>query len=150
MIRPMAAEQMRYGRPSQAAEFVYDHPFQWGSRRIGPDLARVGGKYPNIWHYRHMIDPRETSPGSIMPTYAWLVEGKTDFSVLPKKLSVMKALGVPYSQEQIDGAVESATSQAKEIATNLAESGIGENIYNKQIVALIAYLQRLGTDIGEE
>jgi cytochrome c oxidase cbb3-type subunit I/II len=150
MIRPMAAEQLRYGKPSQAAEFVYDRPFQWGSRRIGPDLARVGGKYPNIWHYRHMVDPRATSPGSIMPPYPWLLKKQIDFKVLRKKLSVLKALGTPYTQEEIDNAPALAAEQAEEIIETLKESGVEGAYKNKQIVALIAYLQRLGTDLGEE
>jgi cytochrome c oxidase cbb3-type subunit I/II len=92
MVRPMVAEALRYGKPSEAWEFKYDHPFQWGSKRTGPDLARIGGKYPDMWHYRHMQDPREVSPGSIMPAYPWIFRDKTDFAVISKKVSVMKQL----------------------------------------------------------
>jgi len=144
MIRPMADEALRYGKPSEAAESIYDHPFQWGSRRIGPDLARVAGKYRDIWHFRHMMDPRSTSPGSIMPAYPWLFKEKTDFGVLKKKLSVMNALGVPYTDEEIENAPNAAIEQAKAITQVLQESGVSESVHNKQIVALIAYLQRLG------
>jgi cytochrome c oxidase cbb3-type subunit I/II len=144
MVRPMPAEELRYGKPSEAAESVYDHPFQWGSRRIGPDLARVGGKYRDTWHYRHMMDPRSTSPGSIMPQYPWLFNEKTNFTILKKKLSVMKALGVPYTDEEINGAENAAIEEAKAVIGNLKDSGVEDKMYDKQIVALIAYLQRLG------
>lgn len=148
MIRPMANEKLRYGEVSQATEFIYDRPFQWGSRRIGPDLAREGGKRPHFWHYRHFIDPREMSPGSIMPSYGWLEKKKTDFNVLPKKLKVMAALGVPYSDEEIRTAIEAAKAQAKEITAEMESEGVNPKDYNKQIIALIAYMQRLGTDLG--
>jgi len=150
MIRPLVAERLRYGAPSQAAESVYDHPFQWGSRRIGPDLARVGSKYPNMWHYRHMLDPRAVVPGSIMPSYPWLFQKKSQLEILPKKLQVMQALGVPYSQEDIDTAVANAKEQAEMIAETLAESGVPASIKDKQIIPLIAYLQRLGMDLGTD
>ncbi len=146
MIRPMAAETMRYGKYSKAAEFVYDRPFQWGSRRIGPDIARVGGKYPHMWHYRHMWDPREVTLDSIMPKYPWLFSKKTDYQVLPKKLKVMAALGVPYGSEQIENAVANAKEQAEEIIAALEEGGVENKMKDKQIVALIAYLQRLGVE----
>jgi len=148
MVRPMPAEALRYGQPAQAAEFVYDRPFQWGSRRIGPDLLRVGGKYPDMWHYRHMLDPREVTPGSIMPEYKWLFAKKTDFAVLSKKLSVMKSLGVPYSQVEIDNAGDLAMKQAMVITKGMASSGVQLNMRDKEIIALIAYLQRLGKDLG--
>jgi len=150
MIRPLVAERLRYGAPSQAAESVYDHPFQWGSRRIGPDLARVGSKYPNMWHYRHMLDPRAVVPGSIMPSYPWLFQKKSQLEILPKKLQVMQALGVPYSQEDIDTAVANAKEQAEMIAETLAETGVPASIKDKQIIPLIAYLQRLGMDLGTD
>ncbi len=150
MIRPMPSENLRYGRPSEAAESVYDRPFQWGSRRIGPDLARVGNKYPHIWHYRHMINPRSTSPGSIMPNYPWLEKKKINFKVLPQKLKVMKALGVPYEDETITNASELAHEQADLIMESLVEAGVPKSKADKQIVALIAYLQKLGTEIGDE
>ncbi len=148
MIRPMANENLRYGKVSEATEFIYDRPFQWGSRRIGPDLAREGGKRPNFWHFRHMIDPREMTPGSIMPTYEWLVKKKTGYDILPKKLSVMAAMGVPYSQDEIDNAVANAKAQALEITEEMASSGVEAKMQDKQIIALIAYLQRLGKDLG--
>ncbi len=148
MIRPMANEKLRYGKVSEATEFIYDRPFQWGSRRIGPDLAREGGKRPNFWHYRHMIDPREMTPGSIMPEYSWLTRKKTGYAILPKKLKVMAALGVPYSQDDIDNAIVNAKKQAAEITKEMESSGVEMKVQDKQIIALIAYLQRLGTDLG--
>lgn len=149
-VRPMVHEQLRYGKVSDAAEFVYDHPFQWGSKRTGPDLHRVGGKYPDMWHYRHMWDPREVTQGSIMPRYTWLFNQKTDLSLLEKKMSVMKALGVPYSDEEIAAGNAKAVEQAKAITQNLISAGVPAEIENKEIVALIAYLQRLGKDLGSK
>jgi len=148
MIRPLVSEKLRYGNPSQATEFIYDRPFQWGSRRIGPDLAREGGLRPNYWHFKHMIDPRSMTENSIMPEYSWLATKKTGFQVLPKKLKVMKALGVPYSQDEIENAIPLAKAQAKEITMSMEENGIDIKMHDKQIIALIAYLQRLGTDLG--
>jgi cytochrome c oxidase cbb3-type subunit I/II len=144
MVRTMADEELRYGKPSEAAESLYDRPFQWGSRRIGPDLARVGGKYRDIWHFRHMLDPRSTSPGSIMPEYPWLFKDRTDFDVLPKKIAVMKALGVPYTDEEVKNASTAAVEQARGIIEGLKDSGVNETMYNKKVIALIAYLQKLG------
>ena len=118
-VRPMAHEVLRYGKQSEAGEFIYDHPFQWGSKRTGPDLARVGGKYPNMWHYRHMINPRDVTPQSIMPIYKWLVEQKLDYSTLPKKMKVMKQLGVPYTNEEISSGIDNALAQAKTISEDL-------------------------------
>ncbi len=145
-IRPTVAEKLRYGEPSTAAESIYDRPFQWGSRRIGPDLARQGGKYPDMWHYRHMLNPREVTQKSIMPNYPWLFVKETEFGILKKKLSVMKSLGVPYTEAEIDGAIASAKAQAEQITTGLASSGVPAKMKDKQIIALIAYLQRLGKD----
>lgn len=150
LVRPMVDEQLRYGKVSEAAEYVYDHPFQWGSRRIGPDLMRVGGKYSNMWHYRHMINPREVTQGSIMPNYDWLTKIKYNKKALSKKLSVMKKLGVPYTEEQINNATELAEKQALEITTDLSKDGVSMDMKNKQIVALIAYLQRIGVNLGSE
>ncbi len=149
MIRPMPHETMRYGKRSTAAEYVYDHPFQWGSRRTGPDLARIGGKYPNMWHYRHMIDPREMTPGSIMPVYDWLIYREIDFEILPEKLTALRKVGVPYSDEEIQNAVADAKEQAESVSYMLTETGVDASIQDKEIVALIAYLQRLGVDAGE-
>jgi cytochrome c oxidase cbb3-type subunit I/II len=146
MIRPFRAETERYGEYSKAGEFVYDHPFQFGSRRIGPDLHRVGGKYPDIWHYRHMEDPRATSPGSIMPPYGWLLANRLDTSNTAAKLRAMRTLGVPYTAQEVDGAVDALRAQAGQIAQRLAEAGV-KDAQDKEIVALVAYLQRLGTDI---
>ncbi len=145
-IRPQVSEKLRYGSPSVAAESIYDRPFQWGSRRIGPDLARVGGKYNHMWHYRHMLNPREVTAGSIMPNYEWLFKKKTNFKVIQKKLKVMKALGVPYSDEEISKADSLARTQALEITTELSKDGVDMKMKNKEIIALIAYLQRLGID----
>jgi len=148
-IRPMVAEKLRYGDPSTAAESIYDRPFQWGSRRIGPDLARVGGKYPDMWHYRHMWNPREVISQSIMPSYEWLFKKKVDFEVIPKKIRVMKALGVPYTDEQLADAVILAKAQAEMITEGLIASGVPSSVKDKEIIALIAYLQRLGQDTKE-
>ena len=145
-IRPMVDETIRYGAPSKASDSVYDRPFQWGSRRIGPDLARVGGKYNHMWHYRHMWDPREVTPNSIMPEYKWIFKKKWDIKSLPKKLKVMKALGVPYTDEEIRTAGTLAQKQAFEITKELSKDGVEMKMQNKEIIALIAYLQRLGVD----
>ena len=148
-VRPMTHEVLRYGKASEAAEFVYDHPFQWGSKRTGPDLARVGGKYPNMWHYRHFWDPREVTAGSIMPRYTWLFDNKTDYASLPKKMEVMQALGVPYSKEEIDNSIANAKEQAEVIKTDLVSAGVPEKIVDKEVVALIAYMQRIGVDYSK-
>lgn len=149
-VRPMVHESLRFGKVSEASEFVYDRPFQWGSKRIGPDLARVGGKYPDMWHYRHMWDPREVTPNSIMPKYQWLFSAKVDFDILPRKLSAMKTLGVPYSDEEIQNAKTLAQAEAESIAQKLKESGVDIEVKDKQIVALIAYLQRIGKPGGKQ
>lgn len=150
LVRPMAAEQLRYGRVSEAAEYVYDRPFQWGSRRIGPDLHRVGKKYSHMWHYRHMLNPRDVTPGSIMPNYPWLYKNKVKFGLLTKKMSVLAALGAPYSQEELDKAPQVAQAQAAEIMKELVTDGVPAKMADKEIIALIAYLQRLGVDMGEQ
>lgn len=147
-VRPMAHEVLRYGKASEASEFIYDHPFQWGSKRTGPDLARVGGKYVNMWHYRHMWDPREVVSGSIMPRYTWLFSNKGDFNSIPKKLRIMQKLGVPYSQEEVEKSIEEAKAQAKTITDDLVAAGAPAGIEDKEIVMLIAYLQRIGVDYG--
>lgn len=148
-VRPMTHEVMRYGKASDASEFVYDHPFQWGSKRTGPDLARVGGKYPDMWHYRHFYEPRVVTAGSIMPRYTWLFDNKIDYGTLVKKMSVMLALGVPYSTEEINNSVANAKSQAEIIANGLAESGVPAKIQDKEVIALIAYIQRIGVDFSK-
>ncbi|HKJ00353.1 MAG TPA: cytochrome-c oxidase, cbb3-type subunit I [bacterium] len=147
MIRPFRAETERYGPYSKAGEFIYDHPFQWGSKRIGPDLQRVGGKYPDLWHYRHMEDPRSTSPGSIMPSFKWLLTDKLDTSETVAKLKAMRTLGVPYTPEEVDNGVKDLKAQAHQISEVLKQSGVKEETEDREIVAVIAYLQRLGTDI---
>lgn len=144
LIRPEISEEIRYGKPTVAEEYVYDRPFQWGSRRIGPDIARVGGKYPNMWHYRHMWDPREVTPNSLMPVYTWLFNRKIDYSTIDNKMRVLKSLGTPYSDEEILNAKETAKAEARVIALDLAQSQVDISVENKEIVALIAYLQRLG------
>jgi cytochrome c oxidase cbb3-type subunit I/II len=146
MVRPFREETIRYGEYSKAGEFVYDRPFLWGSRRIGPDLHRIGGKYPDLWHYNHMIDPRNTSPNSLMPTYSHLAGDELDFDGLSAKLSALASIGTPYSQAQINNAADDAKAQANKIADGLVGQG-AKDIRNKDLVALIAYLQRLGTDI---
>ncbi|MCB1049176.1 MAG: cytochrome-c oxidase, cbb3-type subunit I [Acidobacteria bacterium] len=146
MIRPLRAETERYGTYSKAGEFVYDHPFLWGSKRTGPDLHRIGGKYPNLWHYRHMENPRAVISGSIMPEYTWLLERDLNLKSLPDKLKAMASIGVPYDKDTIASAISDAQAQAKTISDDLAANGI-EGSENKEIIALIAYLQRLGTDI---
>jgi cytochrome c oxidase cbb3-type subunit I/II len=146
LIRPFRSETERYGEYSKAGEFVYDHPFLWGSKRIGPDLQREGKKYPNLWHYLHMQNPRQMSPGSIMPSYAWLLENTLDNSTLKTKINVLRTLGVPYASGYEDIAVSDAQKQAEEIALDLQKSGAPADP-DKEIIALIAYLQRLGTDI---
>jgi len=146
MIRPFRSETERYGDYSKPGEFVYDHPFLWGSKRIGPDLQREGGKYPDAWHYKHMEDPRSMSPGSIMPSFAWLIRDNLDVSTTAAKIRAMKKLGVPYPESFVDKANESLRKQAEGIAANLQEAGITADP-GKEIIALIAYLQRLGKDI---
>ena len=146
MVRPFRSETARYGEYSKAGEFVYDHPFQWGSKRTGPDLARIGGKYPDSWHYNHMLEPQSMSPGSIMPTYPWLLEDKVDVGSTVGKIKAMQKLGVPYPAGYENQAAADMEKQANEIAANLKKDGI-ETMPDKEIVALIAYLQRLGKDI---
>ncbi len=146
MIRPFRSETERYGEYSKAGEFVYDHPFQWGSKRTGPDLHREGGKYPNSWHFLHMNNPRSTSPGSIMPAYTWLYDDNTDWASTEGKIITLRKLGVPYPEGFEGTALDSAKAQAATIAADLSKSG-NAIAADREIVALIAYLQRLGTDI---
>jgi cytochrome c oxidase cbb3-type subunit I/II len=154
MIRPFTWETARYGDVSVMDDSIFDHPFQWGSRRIGPDLARVGRKYPDVWHYKHMIDPREISPGSNMPPYPHLSKETIDFAGTAVKLRAMRNVGVPYRADQIQTSEENARAAAAAIAAGLAEdAGVSvcdeptegcELVVNSRMVALIAYLQRLG------
>lgn len=143
-IRPMPSEVLRYGKPSTIEESMYDRPFQWGSKRTGPDLSRVGKKYPNLWHFNHMIDPRSITQKSIMPNYPWLVDKTLDFVPLRKELSVMKFLGVPYDNDTVANADIVAQKQALEIAKDLEANGGPKGLEKKEIVAMIAYLQSLG------
>lgn len=165
MIRPFRSEVERYGEYSKAGEYVYDHPFLWGSKRTGPDLHRVGGKYSDSWHLNHFYDPQSTSSGSIMPSYKWLINNELDKSMTVKKMEAMVTLGVPYSEEEIGRAMEWMDEQGAQIQENLygdpdfaktyeadkkyaAENGeVFIDMKNREIVAVIAYLQRLGTDI---
>ena len=146
MVRPFRSETERYGEYSKVGEFVYDHPFQWGSKRTGPDLHRVGGKYPNSWHYKHMMDPREISPGSIMPAYPHMFTRKIDTSIIASRIKVLRKVGVPYPEGYENFAAQDMITQAKIIADALKAEGINADP-EMEIIALIAYLQRLGTDI---
>jgi cytochrome c oxidase cbb3-type subunit I/II len=149
MVRPIRAETERYGEYSKPGEFVYDHPFQWGSRRIGPDLHRVGNRYPHLWHVRHMDDPRAITAGSIMPAFPWMLTDGLDFERIPGIVRAHRTLGVPYSDQEIEGAAAAARAQAETIAAEISDQGGPAGLGDKQIVALIAYLQRLGTDISK-
>jgi len=146
MVRPLRFETARYGEYSKAGEFIYDHPFQWGSKRTGPDLARVGGKYPHSWHYNHMLDPTSMSPGSIMPQYSFLLDDALDTTTTAGKIRAMQTLGVPYPEGYDKIANKELMKQADEITASLKKDGI-ETLNDREIVALIAYLQRLGHDI---
>ncbi|HEY0109173.1 MAG TPA: cytochrome-c oxidase, cbb3-type subunit II, partial [Fibrella sp.] len=146
LVRPFRSETERYGEYSKAGEYVYDHPFLWGSKRTGPDLQREGGRYPNSWHYHHMREPQSMSPGSIMPPYPWLLSQQLDVSTTSAKLSALRSVGVPYDDVSIIGANDDLKRQADEVAANLAKDGIKVQS-DREIVALIAYLQRIGTDI---
>ena len=146
MVRPLRHETERFGEYSKPGESVWDHPFLWGSRRIGPDLAREGGKYPDLWHVRHMQDPRAITPRSIMPSYAHLLSGHTDFASIQRKVDAMAMLGVPYG-DAVRNAEPMARAQAKQIAADIASQGGPQHLEDREIVAMIAYLQRLGTDI---
>ncbi len=171
MIRPFRSEVERYGEYSKAGEYVYDHPFLWGSKRTGPDLHRIGEKYSDNWHFNHMYDPQSTSSGSIMPRYPWLITGsgsKLDKSQTEAKMKAMLTLGVPYSEAEIANAQANMLAQGTEIEKNLySDPDFAKNyeadkkyaaengdefieMKNREIVALIAYLQRLGTDIHVE
>ena len=146
MVRPFRSETERYGEYSKAGEFVYDRPFLWGSKRTGPDLHRVGQKYPHSWHYNHMLDPTSMSPGSIMPPYPWLFEQDIDYGHTADKISALRKVGTPYPAGFEQQAVPEARKQAAGIVGELAKEDIQVKS-DKEIVALIAYLQRLGTDI---
>ena len=147
MIRPFRSETERYGDFSKSGEFVYDRPHLWGSKRTGPDLHRVGKKYPDSWHYNHMLEPESMSPGSIMPDYPWLFDNDLNTKYTAAKIKVLQSMGTPYPEGYSDIAVDDLKAQAKTVVESLRKDGIEqENLEDKQIVALIAYLQRLGTD----
>ncbi len=143
MIRPLRFETLRYGEASTLADSAFDHPFQWGSKRTGPDLAREGGKYPHLWHYRHLVDPRAITEGSNMPSYAHLVTEKVELARTNEKLSAMRSVGVPYSNDDIAGAKADALAQGELLAKELAVEGV-QVAPDTSMVAVIAYLQRLG------
>lgn len=166
MVRPFRSEVERYGEYSKSGEYVYDHPFLWGSKRTGPDLMRVGGKYSDNWHFNHMWDPQSVSPGSIMPAYKWLFDNQgADYSDTQKKMEVMATLGVPYTAQDIANAQRQIKEQALKIEKSLyadpdfvksyeqskkealARGELFVPMHDREIVALIAYLQRMGTDI---
>ncbi|MEO0529056.1 MAG: cytochrome-c oxidase, cbb3-type subunit II, partial [Planctomycetota bacterium] len=160
MIRPTVAETKRYGEYSKAGESVYDHPFQWGSRRIGPDLAREGGKQSHQWHVLHFRNPSDLNQGSIMPAYPWLMKKELDFESVPLRIAAMQTLGVPYPEYEglnRDNAKGDAEAQAKQIADEFVEQNQGQpyvdlngqqyDLADKQVIALVAYLQRVGTDL---
>jgi len=146
MVRPFRSETERYGEYSKAGEFVYDHPFLWGSKRTGPDLHRVGGKYSDSWHFQHMYDPTLLSPGSIMPAYPWLFEQSIDKGSTADKISALRTVGVPYQPRYEEIANNDLEAQSATIVKRLQADGI-EVSADAEIIALIAYLQRLGTDI---
>jgi len=151
MIRKLPFDALRFGPPSTIEDSMYDRPFQWGSKRTGPDLARVGKKYPDLWHYRHMKNPREVINNSIMPNYPWLLTQNTDFYSLRRKLSVMKTLGVPYDDETVANADIVAEKQAEVIAQGLREQGVvDDRLEQREIVAMIAYLQALGHKVVDK
>jgi cytochrome c oxidase cbb3-type subunit I/II len=152
MVRPFRSETERYGEYSKEGEFVYDHPFQWGSKRTGPDLARagvIGGKMfkSAAWHYNHFMDPTSMSPESIMPKYPWFAKQTLDISDLKKKIEVMQTLGVPYPEGYAEKAEADLIAQAEKIAKELKDAGI-EIAADKEMIAVIAYLHRLGKDIS--
>lgn len=151
MVRPFRSETERYGEYSKAGEFVYDHPFQWGSKRTGPDLGREGAgnlKKSDGWHFRHLREPSSMSEGSIMPAYAFMLEQDLDVSTTPAKIRAMQQLGVPYEKGFDVKANDSLMSQAREISQRLYADSIRVSP-NKEVIALIAYLQRLGKDISK-
>ena len=144
MVRPFRSEQLRYGDPSRIEESRWDHPFQWGSKRTGPDLARVGTKYSEQWHYDHMRAPRDVTPESNMPNYPWFYDNKCDPAAAIDKMKTLRALGVPYRLEEIDGAVASFQEQAAKVVANLDLQGVKGVDPDTEIVALISFLMRLG------
>jgi len=147
LVRPFRYETERYGEYSKAGEYVYDHPFQWGSKRTGPDLHRVGGKYPSLWHVRHMAQPDSTTPGSVMPRYPHLLRNTFDTGLIAAKMRALRKVGVPYTDGEIADAIPQMEAQARAIAAEVESQQGPPGLADKEIVALTAYLQRLGTDI---
>ena len=146
-VRPFRDETERYGPYSKAGEYIYDRPFQFGSKRTGPDLQRQGGANKDSWHYLHFRNPRDTSPGSIMPNYPWLYSNKLDKSLTVKKLQALKKLGVPYDDEMIEKAIDRMDRDAKRMAERISRD-LGEEVpSDTEVIALIAYMQKLGSDI---
>jgi len=152
MIRPFKTETDRYGHFSMPGEGIYERPFLYGSRRTGPDLSRVGGKYPNSWHWIHLRNPREIEPRSNMPPYEFLLQDELDLSLVQRKLEVLRDLGHPYSDTDIRDAAESARAQADGVVAALRRDGqaLTDVQARSEAIALIAYLQRLGTDLREQ
>ncbi|HWP93208.1 MAG TPA: cytochrome-c oxidase, cbb3-type subunit I [Thermodesulfobacteriota bacterium] len=151
MVRKLPFDVLRFGQPSTIEESMYDRPFQWGSKRTGPDLARVGGKYPDMWHLRHMIDPREITPNSIMPSYPWLAHKKINYLSLRKKLSVMKRLGVPYDDDTVANADIYAQKEAERVYEGLLSQDPSlTEVKDTEVIAMIAYLQALGKKTSAE
>ncbi len=152
MVRPIFAETQRYGEYSKPGEFVYDHPFQWGSRRIGPDLHREGGLQSSFWHYAHFENPQEYQAGSVMPAYKHLINQDLNFQEIEARVHSMAMLGVPYG-DAVNNSVEMAREQAAQVAQEIRDQATNyalvDDLENKKVVALIAYLQRLGTDISK-
>jgi cytochrome c oxidase cbb3-type subunit I/II len=153
MVRPFLDETVRYGMNGEPAdfskpgEFVYDHPHQWGSKRTGPDLAREGGRRDELWHLRHFENPRVTSPGSVMPPYPHLLENDVDWSAIQSRVDAMAMLNVPYDAQALSAASTVARAQAEALAAKLVKQGGPAGMENKDVIALIAYMQRLGRDI---
>jgi cytochrome c oxidase cbb3-type subunit I/II len=146
MVRPLRHETERYGEYSKPGESVYEHPFLWGSRRIGPDLAREGGLKSDLWHVRHFEDPRAVNAQSIMPSYGHFVRNDLNFDGIQARVDAMAMLGVPYG-DAINRAPELARTQAREVAASIVAQGGPQGLERKEVVAVIAYLQRLGKDI---
>ena len=156
MIRPFIDETVRFGQNGKPAEyskpgeFVYDHPFQWGSKRTGPDLAREGGKRDELWHLRHLENPRSTSIGSVMPSYPHLLRDDIPWDKIQPRIDAMAMLGVPYDAQALARASTLAQTQAEQVARTLVGNGGPKGMEGKDVIALISYLQRLGRDIQQE
>lgn len=147
MVRPMRAETLRYGDWSRAAEYQWDRPFQLGSRRIGPDLHRIGGKYNDAWHVSHMENPRSMHKESIMPNYPWLLQWEVDPADVQASVTALSRLGTPYSEAILNDSTPALRAQAEALSARVKEQDSSRDVpWNKEVIALTAYLQRLGTD----